>query len=227
MNLQTFFLSVEKYQGLGYLLLLLLGLYVSRGLWKARKELRESYFGLEREIAMRHLAQWLAAAGLILAFACAIFFIAVFVAPGLPASALIATPTVDLLGAPSGALSAEQAALLLTPFPPAPPAESQGCMPGQVEVTSPRPNEEVSGAVKIFGTVNLPGFEWYKYELALRGTEDWKTIAAEHQAKRGEELGNLNTDMWTPGDYLLRIIVVGNTDQVIGACTIPIRIKGK
>ena len=227
MNMQAVFLFLGKYQGLFYLLLLLAGMYAFRRLWRAWKELREAYFGLEREIATRRLAQWLAALVLILVLMCGVFAIATFVLPGLPASALLATPTLDLLATPSSVLSAEQAAMLaLTPFVAAPVAGSEGCVPAQLEITSPKSGDEISGAVKIIGTVNVPGLAFYKYELALRGTENWTTISAENEAKENEELWTLNTSMWMPGDYLLRVVVLDNSNQEIGACVISIRIKG-
>jgi hypothetical protein len=39
-------------------------------------------------------------------------------------------------------------------------------------------------------------------------------------------LGDLNTSILTPGDYLLRVVVLDNATQVIGTCVISIRIKG-
>jgi hypothetical protein len=39
-------------------------------------------------------------------------------------------------------------------------------------------------------------------------------------------LGVLNTSVLTPGDYLLRVVVLDNSTQVIGTCIITIRIKG-
>jgi hypothetical protein len=226
MNMQDVILFLGKYEGLFYLLLLLAGMYAFRRLWKAWKEWREAYFGLEREIAMRRLAQWLAAAVLILALMCGIFTIATFVLPGLPASALLATPTLDLLAAPAGTLSADQVTLLtMTPFAVA--AGSEGCLPGQLEITSPKSGDEISGSIKMVGTVDVPGFGFYKYEVALRGTENWTTISAENKTKHNEELGILNTSILTPGDYLLRIVVIDNTAQTLQTCIISIRIKGK
>ena len=228
MNIQEVFLSLGKYQGLFYLLLLLAGVYAFRRLWKAWKEWREAYFGLEREISMRRLAQWLAATVLILALMCGVFAIATFVVPGLPASVLLATPTLDLLATPVGTLSAEQAALLaMTPIVAAPAAGSEGCVPGQLEITSPKSGGEISGSFSIIGTVNVPGFGFYKYEVALRGTENWTTISAENEVKNDEELGILNTSVLTPGDYWLRIVVIDNNAQTLQTCIISIRIIGQ
>lgn len=224
--MQEIFRFIGTYQGFFYLLLLLAGISSLRWLWKAWRDWRESYFGLEREINMRRLAQAAVTITLVLVLLCGVFSIAVFVVPGLPAGILIATPTLDLLSTPSGALSPNQTALLAV-TPVAPVAGSQGCVPGQLEITSPKPGAEISGTVTLVGTVNLPNFGFYKYEVALRGTDAWSTISAQSKTKQNEELGNINTTVLTPGDYLLRVVVLDNATQVIGTCIITIRIKGQ
>jgi hypothetical protein len=222
--MQDFFRFIGTYQGFLYLVLLLGGIYSLRWLLKAMKEWREAYFGLEREIAMRRLAQSVAASVLVVILLCGVFSVAVFIVPSLPAGILAATPTLDLLSTPDVA-SPNQTPLVGT-TPVAPVNGSQGCTPGQLEITSPKPGDEISGTITLVGTVNLPNFGFYKYEVALRGTENWSTISAQSQTKRNEDLGILNTTVLTPGDYLLRVVVLDNATQVIGTCIITIRIKG-
>jgi hypothetical protein len=224
--MQELFRFIGTYQAYLYFLLLLAALYSLRWLWKAWKEWCEAYFSLEREIAMRRLAQSVVAAILVLILLCGVFFVAIFIVPGLPAGVLVATPTLDLLSTPSGALPPNQTAALVGLTPVTPVTGSQGCVPGQLEITSPKPGNEISGIITLVGTVNLPNFGFYKYEVALRGTENWSTISAQSKAKKNEDLGILNTTVLTPGDYLLRIVVLDNATQVIGTCIITIRIKG-
>lgn len=214
-----------KYEILIYLLLLLAGVYSFRWLWKAWREWREAYFGLEREIAMRRLAQAASASFLVVALMCGVFSAATFVVPRLPVETPLATPTIDLLATPSGALPLNQTALLAG-TPAAPVSGTQGCIPGQLEITFPRSGDEISGQVTMVGTVNLPNFGWYKYEIALRGSDNWVTIAAQSEVKNNEELGMITSAMFTPGDYLLRIVALDNDKREIGICIIAIRIKG-
>ena len=115
----------------------------------------------------------------------------------------------------------------LTPIAAASVAGSQGCVPGELEITSPKPGEEISGTITLVGTVDLPNFGFYKYEVALRGSDIWSTISAQSETKKNEDLGILNTTVLTPGDYLLRVVVLDNSTQVIGTCIITIRIKGQ
>jgi hypothetical protein len=100
-------------------------------------------------------------------------------------------------------------------------------VPGQLEITSPRPGDEISGTITLVGTVDVPNFGFYKYEVALRGTDSWSTISAQSETKRNEDLGILNSTVLTPGDYLLRVVVLDNSTQIIGTCIISIRIKGQ
>ncbi len=224
--MQQIFLFLEKNQPILYLILALTGFSFARWLWLALKEWRNAFFGLEREVAMRKLAQASAGTVIILTLMCGVFFISTFVVPAMPAEALLATPTIDILATP-GAAQPGAAALTsaATPLPTAP--GSEGCLPGKLEITSPRPNTDVSGNVTLVGTVNLPNFGFYKYEVSVRGTDVWSTISASSETPENENLGELNTSILTPGDYLLRVVVLDNSAQVIGTCVISIRIIGQ
>ncbi len=215
-----------KYEILIYLLLSLAGIYSFRWLFKAWREWRAAYFGLEREIALRRLTQAASASALVAILMCGVFSAATFLLPRLPVESPLATPTLDLFATPSGALPPDQAALLAG-APAAPIADAQGCIPGRLEITFPRAGDEISQTVTLIGTVNLPNFGFYKYEVSLRGAETWTTISAQSRVKNNEDLGSLNPAMFTPGDYLLRIVVLDNDKQEIGTCAIPIRIKGQ
>lgn len=224
--MQAVYLFLGKYDGLFYLLLLLAGLYAFRRLWRAWKEWQGAYYALEREFSMRRMAQWLVAVSLVLVLFCGVFIVATFVVPTIPAVDLMPSPTLDLLATRSPGNVQEGLTGSTTPVASAPASGSQGCIPGQVEITSPKPGDELTGAVTLVGTVNLPNFGFYKYEVALRGTDIWSTISAQSETKVNEELGVLNTSVLTPGDYLLRVVVLDNSTQVIGTCIITIRIKG-
>lgn len=208
-----------------YLLLLLAGIYSFRWLWQAWREWRAAYFGLEREIAMRRLGQAASASALVIVLMCGIFSVATFVLPRLPVEVPLATPTLDLLATPGVGLPPNQAALFAaTPLPLA--TGGEGCIPGRLEITFPKPGDEISQPITLTGSVDFPNLGFYKYEISLRGSEVWRPVSAEKKAKRNEDLGVLNPIVFTPGDYLLRLVAMDNTDRVIGICVIPIRIKG-
>jgi hypothetical protein len=225
--MEVFFRFLADYEILIYLLLALGGLFSFRRVWRSWGEWRNAYFGLEREFALRRLGQAVGASTLILALACGVFIVASFIVPGLPASALLGTPTVDLLAGPLGTLAPDSATALGSSQAAAPAAGQGGCVPGQLEIASPKSGDEVSGNVEIIGTVNLPNFGFYKYEIAPAGTENWATVLADHKTGVGIKLGDWSTTVLTPGDYLLRLVVTDNQGQLLPPCIISVRVKGQ
>ena len=208
-----------------YLALALGALFSGRALWASWRNWREAHYGLEREIEMRQIAKWIASFVLILALACAELSITTFVLPQLPASAVVSTPTVDLL-APPQAPGSDSLGMAGTLTPVATAPGSEGCIAGVLDITSPRPGQEVSGTVDIVGTVNVRGLGFYKYELSVPGSDIWSTVYADRAARKNESLGSLKTAAVTPGDYLLRLVATDNEGRALTPCVISIRIKG-
>ncbi len=206
-----------------YLVLALGGLFAFRWVWLAWQEWQHAVFQLEREISMRRVRQAVALSALIVVLFCAEVFLASFVFPSLPAEFFVATPTLNLLATPPGTISPGQATqMATTPLPPA-GAASSGCTP-QLNITSPQSGSEVKGQVEIIGTVNVPNFGFYKYEVAPRGSETWATIAAGTELKHNEPLGNWNTITLTPGDYQLRLVATDNQGKSLPPCVILVRV---
>ena len=222
--MQAVLLFLGKYEVIIYLLLLLASLFVFRWLWRAWREWRQAYFSLEREIAMRKLARYAVFAVLILIFACGQTIVSSFIVPGLPASALVGTPTINLLAVPgsdSGTVPA------FTPASAAPAPGSAGCVPGEVEILSPKNGDTVSGVVEISGTVNVPNFGFYKYEFAVPGSELWATISADREVVKNDSLGSWSTGTLVPGEYQLRLVVTDTQGQALPACVISVRVVGQ
>src|SRR5215216_5704388 len=106
--------TLANYEPLIYITLAIGGLFAFRRMWYAWREWRDSVYGLEREFALRRLGQATAVALFILGLIFAEFFIATFIAPSLPASDVLATPTLNLLVTPVGTLSPGSTALAIT-----------------------------------------------------------------------------------------------------------------
>jgi hypothetical protein len=217
--------SLANYEALIYIVLAIWGLFVFRSMYRTWLEWRNSVFSLEREFALRRLGRITAVALLILGLVFAEFFIATFVAPSLPASDILTTPTLDLLAAPPGTLStadATQAALLLGS--PAAPSGMSGCVPDQIMITSPQPGATVNGSIEIIGTANVPNFGFYKYEIAPIGTQDWATLSADRNPKQNVSLGTWNTASLTNGEYFLRLVITDNEGVSLEPCVIAVRV---
>ncbi|HEX2998210.1 MAG TPA: hypothetical protein VHP14_25520 [Anaerolineales bacterium] len=217
--------TLASYEPLIYIALAIGAMFTFRWMWRAWREWRDSVYGLEREFALRRLVQATAAAFLVLALMFVEFFIATFIAPSLPASDILATPTLDLLLTPAGTLSpAESTQAALSPGTQEVPSGMSGCIPDKIIITSPESGTEISGTIKITGTADVPNFAFYKYEVARLGSQEWATISAERTPKKNGELGEWNTASLTNGDYFLRLVITDNAGTVLEPCVIAVRI---
>lgn len=220
--------TLASYEPLIYIALAIGGLFAFRRMWRSWREWRDSVYGLEREFALRRLGQATAAAFLILALIFVEFFIATFIAPSLPATDLLATPTLDLLLTPPETLSPDDATrAALSPVTQVVPSGMSGCIPDQIMITSPEPGDQISGTVNITGTASVPNFGFYKYEVAQMGSQNWATISAGREPKINEALGSWNTSSLTNGDYFLRLVITDNVGVALEPCVIAVRVDNQ
>ncbi len=213
--------TLASYEPLIYIVLAVGALFASRRMWRSWREWRDSVYGLEREFALRRLVQASGLALLILVLVFAEFFIATFIAPSLPASDIMATPTLNLLVTPVGTLSPGATALAVTQ---AVPNGMSGCIQDKIMITSPQPGDDVSATISIKGTADIPNFGFYKYEVAPLGSQNWATIAANRNPVKNEELGKWNTAAVTNGEYFLRLVITDNVGQSLEPCVIAVRV---
>jgi hypothetical protein len=213
--------TLASYEPLIYIALAIGGLFAFRRMWHSWREWRDSVYGLEREFALRRLGQATAIAILILALVFSEFFIATFIAPSLPASDILATPTLDLLVTPAGTVAPGTTALGVTQ---AVPNGMSGCVPDQIMITAPKPGDVVKGIVEITGTANVPNFAFYKYEITQMGTQNWATVSAAREPRINESLGSWSTTSLTNGDYFLRLVITDNVGKELEPCVLAVRV---
>ncbi|HEX7542232.1 MAG TPA: hypothetical protein VF352_08885 [Anaerolineales bacterium] len=202
-------------------------MFAFRSLVRARSEMGESLYGLERETARRHTSQAIAALSLIVFLAIAELVLTVFLAPNLPALFLLVTPTINPLTTPTYTIPPELLATIGVLTPEATPtAQTTGCIPGQIMITSPKPGDVIKDQVTLVGTANIPNFGFYKYEFSSSGTDVWSTIGADRKVKvtQDGELGHWDTSEVTPGDYNLRLVVLDNQGNPLPPCVVPVRV---
>jgi hypothetical protein len=215
---------LESYEALIYILLAIGALFAFRWLWRSWRESQTAVYTMEREFSSRRLGQSAAISTLIVVLFCTEFFVASFIIPGLPSEVFLTTPTLDLISTPTGTLSAEMMTQYAN-FPPQTAVANQiGCTPNQIMLTSPAAGDEVKGTVDLIGTVNIPNFGFYKYEVAPSGSDTWATISADRKTVNNGRIGSWNTTALTPGDYQLRLVVTDNKGLVLPACIVPVRI---
>jgi hypothetical protein len=221
--MEALFRFLASYEIFIYIILSV-GLAITlRWLWQAYGEWRIAYYGLEKQLASRHLSSSIAAAGLIVMLVLSELCIVSFLVPTLPGSTFQPTPTVNLLVTQNGTPTP---ASNITVVPGEVPFGAVGCVPGQVVITSPAPGESVSGSLELIGTADVPNFGFYKYEVVAQGSENWATISAGRNVVRNGTLGRWDTSELTPGDYQLGLVVTDNQGTVLPRCIIPVRVTG-
>lgn len=207
-----------------YILAAGIGLIYIRKVILAIEERRSAVFGLERENANRQLTSAASILGLMILMAAGEFAMVTFVAPFVPQTKILATPTIDLLATPTVTLQAAMGTPVAGVTPTPLPAKSNGCIPGQLEFTNVEPGQEFSKTIKLMGTTNVPGFGFYKYEYGQPGQNNWVTIAAGSDIKIDAEIGTWNISSLPQGDYELRLVVINQQNESMPPCVVPIRV---
>jgi hypothetical protein len=209
-----------------YLLLGVGGLYFIRRFILAWGELRGAAFGLERDNAQVRLNQSAGALVILLTLAISEFILVTFIAPAVPGAMPFPTPTLNPLASPTITLPAG------TPGPegnvaqvtPEVLAASPGCIPNQINITSPRDRDSIMGVVKIIGTADIPNFGFYKFEIKRPDETVWLTIQAGNSVVKEGPLGDWDTSRLTPGEYDLALVVVDSQAQVSEPCIVRVRV---
>mgnify|MGYP001125616929 CR=1 FL=1 len=219
-----FFRTYETwiYLGLG-----ILSLWQIRKFILAWEEVRGALFGMEREGAQTRLNQAATFLVLLLVMAIAEFTLVTFIAPAVPGAVPIPTATMNLFATPSTTLPVITPAGMQpseTPLSGTQSIAGQGCIPGQIAFTNPVDGQEVSGAVVLTGTVDIPNFGFYTYEIARQGETIWLPLQVGREIKQEAVLGNWDTSALSPGDYMLRLVVTDNQGHILEPCVIKIRV---
>jgi hypothetical protein len=217
--------SLETYEPLIYISLAIFGLYVFRRMWVVWREWRDAVYTLEREFALGRLGRATTLGFLVLALFFVEFYIATFIAPALPASELLTTPTLDLLASPQATvLSGDSTQSALVPVTPPVQNGMSGCVADEIMISAPKSGDEVKAVVDLVGTANIPNFGFYKYEIAPIGTQNWATISADREPKTDASLGKWNTLSLSNGDYFLRLVITDNVGKSLEPCVIAVRV---
>lgn len=214
-----------RYAPLVYLLLAMCALWLLGKLIKRAREMSHAIFGLEREVAQYRFNRVLASLILVFLLALGEFILTTFLAPALPAVATLPTSTLNPAASPTVPLSSEMVTgLALNAAMAAPVPAGSNCSPEQIAWTYPAPGEVLRGTVTLRGTIQVENFGFYKYEYAQAGSDAWSTVKAGRNTGRDIEIGDWNTTLLVPGDYLLRLVVTDNDGQEYPPCVIPVRV---
>jgi len=226
--MEALFRFLAGYEILIYAVLVVGLVVIFRWLWRAYRETRDAVYGLERQIAMRHMTTSIIALLLIAMLAMGEFFMASFIVPGLPATTFLLTPTVSLLFAAKGTLvpGVGTAAVGSTTVVSGNAPASSGCVPGEIMITSPSSGQDLNGIVNIFGTVQVPNLGFYKFEFTPSGAENWATFYAGRTIEADQPIGIWDTSQLIPGDYQIRLVVTDNQGKEFPACMVTVHVTG-
>jgi hypothetical protein len=206
-----------------YLILGIFGLWQMRQFGSAWRELRTSAFGLERKSAQARLNRVTYLLVMIFMMGVAEFILVSFVAPIVPSSSPLITPTLDLLATPTALLGIESSPVESTEVPTNENATSI-CVPDQIEIVSPQDDDTIHDIVEIRGSADIPNFAFYKFEMTVANETSWLTIQAGETITNSGRLGYWDTSRLTPGEYDLRLIVVDNQGNPSEPCVIRVRV---
>jgi hypothetical protein len=100
------------------------------------------------------------------------------------------------------------------------------CVPGKIEITSPKVDEEVRGIINVEGVVNVEDFGFYKFEIAQAHEEIWKAIQVFKSlvVEEGPLYEDWDTSIWPPGVYVIQVVVTESDGDAYPPCRVPIRI---
>ncbi len=193
----------------------------------AWQELRGAAFGLERDNAQARLNQSASVLVLLITMVVAEFVMVSFIVPSIPGAIPLFTPTIDLLTTPTVTLAVAADQATLTPGVPTAvegteQPQEDGCIPGQVQIDSPKEGFEVSGLVTVSGTVDIENFGFYKIESRRPDEAIWAILLAGNQPVKAGELGTWDTRRLTPGEYQLSVVPVDTEARTLPRCVVNV-----
>jgi hypothetical protein len=218
-----------QYEAVLYFLLGLGGIIYFYRFWLAWQEVRLAVYGLEREASRERLNQTAIVLFILLLVAVVVFIMVTFISTSLPAQALLSTPTLNL--DPAALLGETQTPNATTDFATATPlptvaVDPAGCVVDELIITEPISGATLEGAVEVLGTVDVPNFGFYKFEVAPADQELWQTIQAGRNVVRdGVLVENWDTSRLPVGNYVLQLVVTDSDGVALPPCRIPVRIE--
>ncbi|MBC7259961.1 MAG: hypothetical protein H5T65_12020 [Chloroflexi bacterium] len=226
-----------------YILFAIVALFALRAALKARAEIRQSIFSLEKEFARNRLYRAVTVMIVMALLAGALFVATHLGGPTTPATTeptptatrfLRATPTYspeELTPTPTATITRVRPTR--QPIPTAPvftptatPAPPPLCPTPGVNLTSPRPGARLSGVVQVTGTAAIGNFWYYKIEIGIGSNpSQWSVVGDLHYAPVSDGvLETFNAAAFPAGEYTLRLVVVDKTGNFPEPCAVAVTI---
>jgi len=191
--------------------------------------IRASVFGLELVSAQRKLNRSAMGLFVLLFFTVIVFVLITFVSPVVTPE--LSVPDLDGSIASIATQQSENGGLPIdnaeTPALPTPLSTvaiyEDGCVAGEIEITSPESGETIRGVISISGTVNVSNLGHYRVEVANPQWELWETLGAgSFNVNNDVLLESFDTSDKIPGDYIIQLVVKDNENNSLTPCRIPV-----
>ena len=223
----------QQYESVIYFILAIGVVVYGWRFYAAWQEFRGSVFGLEQVGAQRRLTRSALAIFVILLIGVGVFSLITFAQPFLDSTEFsgnilnIANPSNNDIGdegETQGGQINEEGFATATPLPTV-VVDSSLCIPEQIMITSPIPNEEIRGVVEIKGIVNVDDFGFYMFEIAKAEEALWLPIQANRTlAPEEKTLLEWDSSLFPSGTYVIQLVVTTGEGDEYDPCRIPIRI---
>jgi hypothetical protein len=210
-----------------YIILGILAVWQVRKFALAWEELRGAFFGMERDAAQSRVNSAATMVVILIIMAVAEFTVVTFVVPTIPGANPLPTASLDLLATPTITLPPPTQDPNVTPGATSTPGEvaaAEGCVPGQVNLTSPLNGERISGSIIVKGSADILNFGFYTLQIAHPGDPIWSPIQVGQKAVKNEALGTWDTSSLVPGAYMLQLVVTNNVGNVLTTCAIQVTV---
>jgi hypothetical protein len=220
------FSFLVEYETWIYVLAAIATIILFRNLVLGWRELQSTLFGLERETAKRKFNSNLS--GLILTglIVTTEFIVVSVVSIKYPSMVVLVTPTLEFRVTSTPEMVSIPGISGTNEEPGRGTGSIEGCNKGKIEWIAPLSGETIKGKVELKGTVNVTDLGFYKYEFKSANDPSWTTIAGGSMPVIEGALGGLwQTENLTPGEYLLRLVVLDNRNDPFPPCIIPVTIK--
>ncbi len=190
-------------------------------------EIRSSVFGLELVSAQRKLNRSAMGLFVLLFFTVIVFVLITFVSPVITPE--LSIPEIDgsIASIATQQSSSEEVVSDGTTTPSAIPTVvifEEGCIPEEIEITSPEPGETIRGVIEISGTVNVQNLGHFQLDIANSQRALWETLGAgDYNVIDDVLLTSFDSSFpFIPGEYVIQLLVYDNDNEPQTPCRIPV-----
>jgi hypothetical protein len=101
----------------------------------------------------------------------------------------------------------------------------EGCTDSGVQISNLTPGQKVKGMLTLIGTAYNPNFLYYKIETRPNFSQFYTLYSRYERVVIQNELGTIDTAIFSPGLYWIKLTVVNKDNTIAEPCAIPVNIQ--